>query len=185
MSRRGGRNRKPGRREPNGRLRRKSQSLEAAEVRQTVMAYRRKFGLSEEDAQDPRAVDVFGRLALKRQIHPDSVTNARLYAAGELFRRTREAAQRALRTQRMKSAGDLETRPAGYDTDCGSDFEYVRLCDAARRLDDHLRARVLDRAGRAALAALVSVICEDEHPFDIAALRAGLSVLAAEMRGKR
>ncbi len=180
MSRRGGPNRKPGRREPNGRIQRKSQNLEAAEARQTVMEYRRKYGLSDEDAKDPRAVDVFGRLALSRSLHPDRLTNDVLYSAGVFFRETRDKAHRALQSQQMRSGGDLEHVPRGYVTDCGSDPDYVRHCAAARQIDERLRVTVYARAGSAALTALVQVICENTEPLDMAALRAGLHALVAK-----
>ena len=178
MSRRGGRNRKPGRREPGGRLQRKSQ---AAEARQVVIDYRQnQYGLSQDDAAQPRAETVFGRLALGGSLHPDQFTNDILYEAGILFRRTREAAHRALQSQQMRSGGDLEWMPPGYDSDCGSSPDYVRECAAARQMDERLRACVFDRAGSAALTALVSVVCENAEPRDMAALRSGLHALVAE-----
>ncbi len=177
MSRKG-RKRKPGRREPNGRIVSQSKLLQIAGVRQTVMDYRQNhYGLSKEDATQPNAETVFGRLALagKLALRNGGLNDAR-YLAGVFYLETRNAAHRAFLSQQMRSGGDME-RQGGHDSDDGTEPEYVEQCQRARKRDDELLAMIADKAKGEALSTLFMVICEDMEPLDMDGLWRGLDAI--------
>ncbi len=177
MSRRG-RKRKPGRREPKGRIVSQSKLLRIAGIRQTVMDYRQgHHGLSKEDAARVEAETVFGRLALAGELAPkDEALNTARYLAGVFYLETRNAAHKAFLSRQMPSGGDME-RQAGHDSDDGTDPEYIEWCIKVRKREEELLDMIADKAQSDALIELFMVICENIQPLDMDVLRSGLDVI--------
>lgn len=105
MSKRGGRKRRAGNREPNGRAQRSDSATTERDVMRQVTAYRQRvFGISAADLKDQKGATLIGRLCLQGTISSDqwqagedwlSLVNAR-YAASNAPRGFKSSGNAAL-----------------------------------------------------------------------------------------
>lgn len=180
VSRRGGRKRKAGKREPNGKLSRRKDERQArrsideqANMAVGKEARVRVHGVPAEHAGTDLAGTVCGRLVLQGSISPDHHEAAKAFAA------TYARYQRAIGSPRQPKAVEI-----GAATGGGSETDMTpEQCDKARRQwEDAVRA--LQEANAQHRSATIFAACDylvlrDEyHPHLFGDLRLGLNALA-------
>ena len=168
-----GRKRKLGvRRYPTGQIIQPPARETAEAVQSTVReARQRVFGLSETKATEPDAVDILGRMYLAGEI------SQRQKEAGDRYAEIRRNYRKAILARRLPSAGDLD-RQRGHDDSDGTDPAYVVWCERSIAAYDRLWSALRDCGEPLAIPVLDGVI-DDQPLWDfIGVLRIALNTIA-------